>query len=336
MPALALDIGSHSIKYLVGSTKTPPELTLATELINTTGVVVPSDAASKEKYKELLATIFKDTALPKTDVRLCLPESVVSTKVVSMPLLSDAELASAVGWQAERNIPIPPDQLSLQYQVLFRPERKEDGQMRVLLVGVRKQLVEEIVIVLNELGVEPALIDTSMLALIRSLQFNATDSPSLIVDLGANSTTISIVSHGELQFVVSSPVGGQILTNAIQKSFNLTPEQAEEYKRSFGLKADQLEGKVKQVLTPHLDEIINQMRKATQFYGQTHAEDQVTRVILAGGGALLPDLPQHITTQLGIEVMTITPFSSQTNSATANVNPVVFGSCVGLLMRKLE
>ncbi len=336
MPALALDVGSHSIKYLVGSTKVPPELTAAMELINTTGVVVPSDAASKEKYKEMLAVIFKDPAIPKTDVRVCLPEGLVSTKVVEMPLLSDAELASAVGWQAERNIPIPPDQLSLQYQVLFRPARKEDGQMRVLLVGVRKQLVEEIVIVLNELGVEPSLIDTGMLSLVRSLQFNPTDSPSLIVDLGANSTTTSIVSKGELQFVVSTPIGGQILTSAIQKSFSLTPEQAEEYKRSFGLKTDQLEGKVKQVLSPHVDEIVGQMRKATQFYSQSHPEEPVTRVILAGGGALLPDLPQYITTLLGVEVMTITPFSSAASPATANVNPVVFGACVGMLMRTLE
>lgn len=336
MPALALDIGSHSVKYLVGSTKIPPELTMAMELVNTAGIVVPSDAASKEKYRELLASIFKDNTMPKTDVRISLSESLVSTKIVEMPLLSDAELASAVGWQAERNIPIPPDQLSLQYQVLFRPARKEDGQMRVLLVGVRKQLVEEIVIVMNELGVEPSLIDTNMLALIRSLQFSPTDSPTLVADLGANSATISIVSGGELQFVISTPSGGQLLTSAIQKTFNLTPAQAEEYKRTFGMRTDQLEGKVKQVLVPHIDEIIGQMRKAIQFFGQNHPDNPVTKVVLAGGGALLPDLPQYITSLLSVEVMTITPFSSMSNGSAANVNPVVFGPCVGLLMRALE
>ena len=167
MPALAVDIGSQTIKYLVGNTKVPPELSQAMALINTAGVVAPVDAASKEKYKEIFATIFKDSTVPKNDVRLCLPESLVSTKIVEMPLLSDAELASAVGWQAERNIPIPPDQLSLQYQVLFRPAKKEDGQMRVLLIGVRKQLVEEIVIVLNDMGIEQGLIETTMLDLIR-------------------------------------------------------------------------------------------------------------------------------------------------------------------------
>jgi type IV pilus assembly protein PilM len=295
---------------------------------------LPTDDATVSKLSQLIDAVFSDNDLPRTDVRLALPESIVSTKVISIPPLSDAELASAIGWQAEQHIPIPPEELSLEYQVLYRPEKKEDAQMRVLLVGTRKRMVERFVGMFNEIGIEPAVLETQMLAIVRSLQFTPEDPTTLIAHIGSSSMNMAIVHHAELQFVISQLNGGQMLTKALETSIGLDAAQAEQYKRSYGLDASQFQGKVKDALLPPVNLLLTEVRKSVQFFVNQNPQESVQRIVLSGGSALLPGLVQHITNELGVEVLVASPFAGAQGTIPENVNPPAMSVCMGLLQRE--
>ncbi len=337
MNITALDIGTYSIKVIVGSPGTRPKLNEVIEVLNPSGLVVPNDEKSQLELLKTLEAVFNDYKLPVNDVRFALPESVVSTKVIEIPPLSDAELASAIDWQAEQNLPIPLDDLSLEYEVLFRPKKGSNKSMRVLLVGVRKSLLEKYVVLFENLGVEPTLMEPQMLALIRSLQFQPEDEETVVVDWGAAGVSIAAMSGVELAFVTYKLGGGILLTKAIEKSLGLDSKQAEDYKRSFGLDEAQFEGRLKQALLPVVMEVVSQLKRSLQFYNTSHPQKTIKRLVLAGGTANLVGLIPLLTSELGIEVLLISPWNvvKAKDVDLTQVNPVVMGVVTGLMMKRL-
>ncbi len=335
MSALALDIGTYSIKAVSGKPGNNVVVEKVAEVFNTSGIAVPTDEGSVEKLGRVLESVINDYNLPRADVRISLPETIVSTKVIEVPPLSDAELASAIGWQAEQHIPIPPEELSLQYQVLYKPARGESNQMRVLLVGVRKHLVEKYVELFHNLGIELALVETQILSVLRGLQFVPEDPTTLIVHFGATAMYLSIVHQGELQFVVSHLNGGQLLTKTLEKSIGLDATQAEQYKRTYGLDEAQFQGKVREALMPPTNILVNEIQKSARFFVSSHPRESIRRVVLSGGTALLPGLVQYITNQMGVEVLVAAPFASSTGAVPDNVNHPAMTVCMGLLTKEI-
>jgi type IV pilus assembly protein PilM len=334
MPALAIDIGTYSLKAISGKPGKKVKIDRIAELPNSTGIAVPTDDAAQEKLSILVESFMNDNDLPKDDVRLALPESVVSTKVIEIPPLSDAELASAIGWQAEQHIPIPPEELSLEYQVLYRPPKGDKSPMRVLLVGSRKTVVERFVNMFYDIGIEPTAIETHSLAILRALQFESTDPNTLVINIGSSVMDMTMVYVGEIQFVISHMNAGQLLTRSLEQGVGLATAQAEQYKRSYGLNEAQFQGKVKDALLPGVNLLINEMKKSVQFFINKHPQETVQRVVLAGGSAALPGFVQQITNQLGAEVLVAAPFAGIDAAIPETINHPSMTVCMGLLMQE--
>ncbi len=333
--SIALDIGTYSIKAIAGKPGTRPTIERAVDVLNTTGLAMPTDDASEEQLGTLIDSFLKDNELARTDVRLALPETVVSTKVISIPPLTDAELASAIGWQAEQHIPIPPEELSLEYQVLYRPVKKDQGQMRVLLVGTRKAMVERFVDMFHQLGVEPTLLETQVISIARSLQFNVDDPTTLVAHIGASSMNLFAIHQGELQFVITNMNGGQVLTRALESAVGLDTVQAEQYKRTYGLIENQFEGKVREALLPGVRILTGEIAKSAQFFNNQHTQQPIKRVVLSGGSAMLPEIVQLATAELGVEVLVASPFAGVTDNVPNTVNQPSMTVCMGLMQREM-
>jgi type IV pilus assembly protein PilM len=331
---LTIDIGSYTIKAVAGSPGAKPSVSRVAEMFNSLGLSMPTDDAQTEKLATLLQSFIGDNKLPQGDVRLALPETAVSTKVISLPALSDAELASAINWQAEQHIPIPPEELSLEYQVVYRPPRNEKNvPMRVLLVGVRKSVVERFVNTFMLLGIEPTVVETQLIAVIRNLEFTNQDATTMVAHIGASTMQLAVMRQGELDFVYTHLSGGQLLTKALEQAISLDAEQAEQYKRTYGLDEGQFEGKVRAALAPAVSVLVAEMQKAMRFFGSQHPSENIARLVLSGGTSHLPGLVEYVAGQLGIEVLLASPFSSAKIEAPPN-NPGSYAVAMGLLMRQ--
>ncbi len=332
--AVALDIGSYTIKAIQGKPGKNFKVTKAIEVPNELGTAVAVDEASREKLAEIIKELFQSNNLPKRDVRLSLPETLVSTKVISIPPLSDAELASAIQWQAEQHIPIPFEELSLEYQVIYRPSHQEkDRQMIVLLVGARKSIIEKYLEVFLPAEIEPTILETHTLSLMRAVQFVDTDPITILVHVGATTTDMAIMHELQLRFVFTSNTAGQVLTRNIEVALEFDPKQAEQYKRSYGIDPDQLQGKIREIVMPTLRTFALDIQKATQFFESQNAPAVVKRIVLSGGTAQLPGLVQFLAEQLGMEVLIASPFATASGEV-PQVNQPVYTVCAGLLMRE--
>ncbi len=335
MSITALDIGSHSIKIIVAKNNKQRTIEKAIEIANPLQLIVPQNDQEMAQFTELLANLFHDYKLSQSDVRLGLPEYMVSCKVIDVPMLTDAELASAVGWQAEQVIPIPSNDLSLQYQVLWKPDKKQpEAKMKVLLVGARKSLVERLNNIFLDIGIEASLLETQLFALIRSLDIHQDDPESIILQMGASSSDVAVVANGLFEFSFSSKNGSQLLNAAIAQTFNLDNSQAEEYKINYGLDQTQLEGKLFQVAKPMIDGLVQDLQKTMRFFNQNHPSQTIKRIVTAGGPAAMLGLNEYLSQNLGVEVVSSAPFAQAKGQIPEN-NQLSFAVCTGLVARDL-
>ena len=336
MSITALDIGTHTIKAISVKNGKQIQVLKAVDIPNSLGLVIPQSDQETTQFSEMIANLLNDYKLDASDVRLSLPESIIANKVIEVPVLTDAELASAVGWQAEQYIPIPKDDLSLEYQVLFRPDKKmPDAKMKVLLVASRKSFVRKLNDIFLNLGIEPTVMETQMFSVIRALNLRSDDPETLIVHMGASNLDLAVVANGMFDFIFSTKNGAQLLTNAIAQSFALDLKQAEEYKITYGLNPEQLDGKLIQVILPIVNNVVVEIQKALRYFSQLHPGQTIKRVVLSGGPAEMIGFSQYLAQQINTEVFLMAPFA-EAKGQIPETKHLHFTVCMGLVMRKLS
>lgn len=336
---VGIDIGSYVIKLaetkLAGN---KAEVVGLAETYNPVGQFLPADQTQFQKLAETIKQFAGEHKIKGKSVTVGMPESLAYTSVISMPYLSEAELASSIHWEAEQHIPVPIDEINLEYQILYKPAKDAVGEkMRVLLVGARKDLVERLVLLFQQAGLEIVGLETVILGAHRALYSTmAAQEAVILLHMGALTTDILIANKGEIMFTYSIQTGGLAFTRAVEKGLELPPAQAEEYKRAYGLVPDQLEGKVRQVLMPVVNLLTAEVRKAMQFYQTAHMANPVRSMILSGGSAYLPGLPMYLAEHFGFEVVVGNPVETITvhKSVKVPVTMAAYIPVIGLAARE--
>ena len=301
-----LDIGSSSIKV----TQSTPMGTKAYSLdaiglaMNPAGSVDFTNGEVTAKLGPVIKQLLSEAKIREKRVVVSVAEARVYSRILSMPVMSEAELSSAIKWEAEQFVPIPVAEVELDFSIVAQPTAgSADKKMLVYLVAAPKKYLQGLVDFLVSIGLEPIAVESEMVAVSRALTFGSTAATSLIVHIGAMSSVLAIVDGAALSFSYVTESGGVALTRALSQSLALPLPQAEEYKRTYGLDPAQLEGKVRTGLLIILDSIVSEMRKAMEFHLSSR-KTKVTRIVLSGGGAYLPQLSAHLSQVFGgIEVV---------------------------------
>jgi type IV pilus assembly protein PilM len=313
-----LDIGSHSIKVcqVKWSGQKPSLVALGTT--NTPIGIVGSE--NEEHQKELARNIklaLKDADISTNKVVVGLPEASIFTQLVTIPKVEESKIEELVHWEAKKYIPIPVDEVRIDW--IFLGERTVNGQAQldIFLIAAPNKLIDRYLGVLKFASLEPIGIETESIATTRALWWpqqmairQGDSIPVLILDFGAKSTDLSVVQGGVLLFSQSLVTGSDALTEAIASSFGLEIQQAEEYKRSYGLDETQLEGKIANALKPVMQVIVSEVNKTLDFFRSRFEKSTPRRLLLVGDGAKLPNILMYMATEIGIETSLADPFAN--------------------------
>ncbi len=306
---VGLDVGSKTVK-VVELEKEGGKFRLRASGIFSHSEKTPEFAKEEKDLVRLvdgIKRLFKEAKVSSRDVSIALPETSVFTKAIRFPLLTEAEVASAVKWEAEQYIPIPTSEAIVQHQILEKREDSNPPHVLVLLIAAPKDLVEKYLRLVEMCGFNIVTVETELLALVRALA--PENYTSLIVDLGARSSNIAIARNAQLIFTRTFPTAGEAFTRALAQRLSIEEMQAEEYKRVYGLSPSQLEGKVKSALEPVFHLVADEIRKSIHFYSSEEKGESPKQVILSGGSSGMPEIATSLTKLLGIEVVIGNPFS---------------------------
>ena len=305
-----LDIGTTTIK-VVSLERENNIVSYNTSLMAPTPVqgMQSESPFDHQEMAQIINKLVIDAKIATNNVAIALPENHAFTKVIEMPVLSEKELANAIYWEAEQYIPVPLDSVTLAWSKLRIFNALPDEKMQVLLVAAPKDLIKRYQSILDIAGLTIVSIETEILAILRSMLSVKNMPTTLIVHIGALSTTLGIVQGNTLIFNYPLPLGGIALTRAIASDFGLQIEQAEEYKRVYGLSDKNFGGKVGKAIEPILVSLLTEIKKAMTFYTEKYKNDSpISQILLTGGSASLPGLPVYFAQNLGIESVLANPW----------------------------
>ncbi|HJY98866.1 MAG TPA: type IV pilus assembly protein PilM [Patescibacteria group bacterium] len=335
---VGLDIGSKTVKLIELQKEGGGFALAASGIVGYSGSTV--EKMTDEKEVTALAQIIKklhaEAGVSSKDVVVSLPEQQVFTRTIKFPLLTDAEISSAVKWEAEQYIPIPVAEAIVQHSVLLRDEKSTPPSVIVLLVAAPRVVVEKYTKVTQLAGLNPIAVETELIALTRALA--PPGKTVILMDLGAGSTDIAIARDGLLSFSRSIPIAGEAFTRAVSQGLGVSAVQAEEYKKTYGLSPGQLEGKVKVSLDPVLKMVVDEIKKAINYYQTEEKGEAPTAVLISGGTSGMPQIISAMTDLLGLEVIISNPFGKiKLDEATAKkLAPYapLYAIAAGLAMRE--
>ena len=229
--SVGLDIGSKSIKVVELTRDGAGWALRAAGAVGYSGPSIEANLNDEKAVGELANVIKKlvrDAKVSGHDVAISLPETQVFTRVMQFPLLTDAEIASAVKWEAEEYIPIPIKDAVIEHQIVDRLESASPPQVLVLLVAALRSLVENYIDVVSKAGLTVVGVETELISMARSVAPEG--KTALLVDFGAHSTDIAIAKNAQLYFSRSLPTAGDAFTRAVAQSLGVSIQQAEEYR----------------------------------------------------------------------------------------------------------
>jgi len=299
-----LDIGTSLIKVVEMRGDASHRELLAAGMADTPAGGLRNDSDDDIKQiAEAVRDLVKSAKISTPYVVASLPESQIFTRVIDMPVLTDSELAQAIKYESEQYIPIPLSEVKLDYAVLHRPEGPGMSQkMQVLLVAAPVVLINRYLKMIGQAGLKPYALDTEVTANARSLiKVHGKVPTTMMVEVGASTTAISVVANNKVSFTRSLAVGGNAFSRAVAQDLGFDTAQADQYKKTYGLDEGQLEGKIAASIRPIFDVVSNEMRRALAFWAGRHSDENVRRFVVSGGSAKMPGIVPYLTTATGLE-----------------------------------
>lgn len=309
-PIFGLDIGKGSLKAVQLSMENPakPRLVGYGSSKFDDSAIEDGVIAKPELIAESAKELFKKDLIGSVvsrRVALAIPSYRTFTRSIELPLLRPHELSNAVYLEAEQYIPLPLDEMYLDYTVLNRSKET----MEVLAIAVPRVIVDSYLELCAVMGVEGVLVESTMSAIGRLFsQDKQSDVASVIIDFGSLSADISIYNKG---IVTTGTVeaGGQLFNKAIEKGLEVSAAEASIIKTKYGLGKSRRQAEIQTVLDPILDKIIKEIKRLMRYHEEHYGqENPIQQVIMVGGGANLPGLSDYLTDKLRLAVRTFDPW----------------------------
>ena len=259
---------------------------------------------------EAIRRVFENKAFKTKEVAASLSGNAVIVKKISLPVMTEAELAESIYWEAEQYIPFDIQDVNLDYQILNAGTAGEGGTMDVLLVAAKKEKIADYTGVISQAGRVPVVVDVDAFALQNAFEINYGLEPDQVVVLlnaGASAININILSGDQSLFTRDISVGGNAYTEAVQKELNLPFDSAEQAKR--GLPVEGVDPDVvKPVLQAMTETVLLEIQKTFDFYKASATSDRIDRIVLSGGACRVDGFFDAVAERFGSPVETFDPF----------------------------
>lgn len=327
---LGIDIGSSSIKLVeMANEKGRPKLLTYGYMEQKTDVLKSKDEKAIAGAAKSIVDLCAKSKTTSKKVVAALPSFTVFSSIISLPEMPKKEIESAIEWEAKKFVPMPLDEMILDWTVLEnfdsrndtpiaspnqtenkeqKIEQKPSKNIKVLLTAAPQNLVTKYMEIIQKAGLQIVSLETEAFALERSL-VGHDPSAVMIVDIGANTTSI-IITRASIPIINRSiDLGGESITKTIANSLNILPDRAEQFKRDYGLSLNEDDtSQVPKRIEFMISSIVNEIKYVLTLY-QSQNQGSIEKIILAGGSAWLPNLSDYLKKTLNMKVFIGDPWA---------------------------
>ncbi|MFO7819657.1 MAG: type IV pilus assembly protein PilM [Halanaerobacter sp.] len=290
---IGLDIGEKTIKLTQAETKDGIiQLNKLAILETPSGVLEKGRLVDIERLAAVLSKALEENGFDGNRVVTAISGENVINRIIKMPSMPEEELDDTVKWEAGEQIRLSVDEASIDYEIL---SRGADGSYKLLLVAVKEDLIEQYLSLFQHLELVAEGVETEPLALGRLSKNLEFDKTVCIIDIGFQTTDISVLNQGCLLFTRTISMSGKEISEEIAKDYQMTLAEAEAYKKTNNLFLNDELPKVIRNLTTSIYRSLD--------YFQVENEDyELERIFLTGGSSKLLGYDKYLAEEIGVDV----------------------------------
>ncbi len=303
-----------------------------------------------ETLTKALVDVLKETKIVSTNVVVGIPSISCIIFILQLPAqIEESTLATVIPNEAKKFIPVPINDVSLDWYVI--PRREESGvasrvlaenggeaKISVLVVATLNETLAKYTQVLQKTGLPMDSLEIEVFSHIRSVLTREL-FPVLIVDIGASKTKLTIVEHGIVETFRLVNRGSQDMTLAIAHSLELPFDKAEAIKKDYGLTPSPDHPHVSDILQTHLVDIFQEANSNLLAYEKRYNKN-IGKIIFTGGGAMTKGLLEYAKSHFNAELVIADPFSKVESpvflAGVLKTTGPEFSIALGLALKKFQ
>jgi len=303
--SVGLDIGSGFIKLVeVDHSGDQPEVVRMAMRPLVPDAIVEGEIMDPGLVADTIRALVAEVGIRGDSVITAVGGHDVIIKKIVMDRMKQSDAREVIRWEAEQHVPFDIRSVELDFQIL---DPDADGlQMQVLLVAVKRELVENKVSLLMDAGLTPGIIDVDAFALHNAFEYNYPEGLRgvvALVNIGHDMTNVNILQDGVPILTRDIPYGSRKIREDLQRERGLGADQAEGAIQGH-VHVEDLAG----FIQGSADEIAVGIERAAAFLMTQEGSAGLGRIYLSGGGARIPRIPEALASRMGVETQVVNPF----------------------------
>jgi len=344
---LTVDFGAGSLKLAEFEINETGGLRLNDFVIKPLGLEGTQEATREKLILATLQAAIAEKDFKAKNVNVCAPGFHVFSKFVKLPPVDSGKVDQIIQYEAQQNVPFPLSEVVWDYQILGSAP---GGELEVLLVAIKSEIVEGLFRVAAEAKLNLQLCDASPAALCNAFRYNYGDLEdcTMLLDIGAKTSNLLFFEKGKV-FSRSINLGANAITQDFASEAKLKFDAAEKIKIAEGFVS--LGGAYEEPDNPHqaaiskiarqfMTKLHIQVNQTLQFYRGQQGGAAPQRLFLSGGASIMPYTAQFFAEKLNVPVEYFNPFRNVQISPAVNLEDLSrvahsLGEVVGLGLRNL-
>lgn len=270
---------------------------------------------SNKDVAKAIKAVKEEAGIKTQKVVFSIPDFSTFFTNFTLPPMTREELPQAIRYEAKQYIPLPLSEVTLDWQIIDdKPLANGKAGYKILLVAAPNEIISQYQEIAKLSQLELFSLEAETFSLMRSLIGEEEKRPIALIDIGAQSTTCTIIDKRALKSSHSFDVSGNDFTSTIAKALNIDPVEAEKLKKQYGIRVlaaeqEQNAQNIRAILIPLIDMVLREIQGIFSNFSQQEKKE-IQKVIIAGGAALLPGLKDYFKESLQKEVEIANPFQN--------------------------
>src|SRR5437762_5609372 len=344
---LAVDFGAGTLKLAEFEVNEAGGLRLKQYALESLGAEGAQETAREATILKALQKLLAQMGIKGKHVNVCAPGFHVFSKFVKLPPVDAGKVTQIIQYEAQQNVPFPLEEVVWDYQILGSTA---GGELEVLLVAIKADIVEGLFRVTEAAGLKLQLADVSPAALCNSFRYNYgdLDDCTMLLDIGAKTSNLLFFEKGKV-FSRSINLGANSITQDFANESKKKFDAAEKIKVNEGFVSlggayeepeNPNQAAISKIARQFMTRLHIQVNQTMQFYRGQQGGSQPARLFLSGGASIMPYTAQFFAEKLNVPVEYFNPFRNVQIDPAINLEELAscahsLGEVVGLGLRNV-
>ncbi|MCF7805817.1 MAG: type IV pilus assembly protein PilM [Candidatus Marinimicrobia bacterium] len=313
---IGIDISEYSLKYV--KLRKGKKATIEDYHYEVFPVEMIEDPRSRKAHvEEILHGLLDGKETFQSYVHTTVVSSEISIRNISLPQVSKSDLDTAVQWSSKKSLPMDVNDAVIDYKVVGEIEESGVKKNDVLVVAALEKDIESQIKFWESFDLIPNKISLHPIAAWNAFKNFVPDTGTetvMLVELGANSSFICVITKGKLRFVRMISVSDSDFTEALTGNIstgntriNIGMDLANRLKDEYGLPLPDAEGKTDEGISYAqissrfrlpVERLAKEIQRSHSYYQKEISDGKISRIFVSGEAARIKNLEYYLQEEL--------------------------------------